>query len=116
MARVWIWEKDGEVTVNGKLLKDVYPDPLVWKEILGPFYANATPVPKFTVSIKVQGGGVSSQKTAIMMGLARALEKYNPEFRSALKKREYLTRDSREVERKKYYLKKARKRPQYSKR
>lgn len=116
VARVWLWHKDGEYTVNGKQLIEAFPKDRDQKDLLGPFYANATPIPKFTVSVKVQGGGVSSQKDAIIMGLARALEQFNPEFRPALKKREYLSRDPREKERKKYYLRKARKAPQYSKR
>jgi small subunit ribosomal protein S9 len=116
VARVWLWEKEGDFTVNGKLLQECYPKELDSKNILAPFYANATPVSKFTVSAKVSGGGVMAQKEAIIMGLSRALIKFSPDFRPAIKKRGMLTRDSREVERKKYYLRKARKRPQYSKR
>jgi small subunit ribosomal protein S9 len=116
VARVWLWHKDGEVTINGKPLKEVYPDELTWKDILLPFFSNATPVPKFTVSVKTQGGGKGAQKEAIKMGLARALEKFNLELRPAMKKRGLLRRDPREKERKKYYLRRARKRPQYSKR
>jgi small subunit ribosomal protein S9 len=113
---VWLWNKDGEYTVNNKPLKTAYPKELDQGDLLAPFHSNATPVPKFTVSVKTHGGGFSSQKDAIVMGLSRALEKYNPDFRDALKKRGFLTRDPREKERKKYYLKKARKRPQFSKR
>jgi len=64
----------------------------------------------------VCGGGVSAQAAAIRHGITRALIAANPEFRSALKKAGYVTRDPREVERKKYGRHKARKRPQYSKR
>lgn len=116
VARVWLWEKDGEYTVNGKSLKDYYKKELEWKDALGPFFANATPPAKFTVSAKVSGGGAMAQKEALMMGLARALVEFNPELRPALKRRGYLTRDPREKERKKYFLRKARKAPQYSKR
>ncbi len=68
------------------------------------------------VTVKVQGSGLRAQAEAIRHGLARALEAYNAEFRSLLKKAGYLTRDPRMVERKKYGLKKARRAPQWSKR
>ena len=71
---------------------------------------------QYDVSANVCGGGVSAQAAAIRHGITRALIAANPEFRSALKKAGYVTRDPREVERKKYGRHKARKRPQYSKR
>ena len=116
VARVWLWDKEGEFSVNGKPLKEFYPKEVDIKNVLGPFFANATPTAKFTVSAKVHGGGVNAQKQAICMGLARALILFDKELRPILKKRGYLTRDSREKERKKYYHLKARKSPQYSKR
>ncbi|MFH1896238.1 MAG: 30S ribosomal protein S9 [bacterium] len=116
VARVWLWAKAGEFTVDGKPLKEAYVKEDDQKYILSPFFANATPPAKFTVSVKVQGGGFSAQKDAIVMGLSRALVEFDKELRPALKKRGYLTRDPREKERKKYYHLKARKSPQYSKR
>ena len=116
VARVWLWAKAGDFTVNGKPLKEAYAKEDDAKDILGPFFANATPPAKFAVSVKVRGGGFSSQKQAIVMGLARALVAFDKELRPAIKKRDYLTRDPREKERKKYYHLKARKSPQYSKR
>ncbi len=71
---------------------------------------------KFGVSARVSGGGKVSQIDAIKLGIARALEKYNPEFRSTLKKAGLLTRDPREKERKKPGLKGARRAPQWAKR
>ena len=72
--------------------------------------------PKASVSVKVYGGGQSAQADAIRLGIARALIKYDPELRTALKQEGYLKRDPRVVERKKPGLKKARKRAQFSKR
>ena len=71
---------------------------------------------KFKVSVHISGGGVSSQADAISLGIARALEKFEPELRSTLKKEGYLKRDARIKERKKPGLKKARKAAQWSKR
>lgn len=71
---------------------------------------------KFGIMVKVSGGGKVSQIDAIKLGIARALEKFNPEFRATLKKAGLLTRDPREKERKKPGLKGARRAPQWAKR
>ena len=71
---------------------------------------------KFDVMVKVSGGGSFGQAGAIRHGISRALEKFDPEFRPSLKSAGYLTRDSRQVERKKVGLVKARKSKQFSKR
>jgi len=71
---------------------------------------------EFSVSVKVSGGGIVAQAGAVRHGLARALVLVNPELRKKIKPFGYLTRDPREVERKKYGLKKARRAPQWSKR
>jgi SSU ribosomal protein S9P len=71
---------------------------------------------KFDFLITVKGGGTSGQAGAIRLGITRALMEYDGELRPALRKAGFVTRDSREVERKKVGLHKARKRPQYSKR
>ncbi len=71
---------------------------------------------KFDVTVKVVGGGSSGQAGAIAHGIARALTRYDPDLRAALKKAGLLTRDARMKERKKYGLKRARKAPQYTKR
>jgi small subunit ribosomal protein S9 len=71
---------------------------------------------RMDVVVKTEGGGLSGQAGAVRMGLARALTKYDPELRADLKDRGFLTRDAREVERKKYGQAKARKRFQFSKR
>lgn len=71
---------------------------------------------KFSVSVKIVGGGIRGQAEAARLGIARALTDFNPDFRKRLKRLGYLRRDPREKERRKYGLKKARKRPQFSKR
>jgi small subunit ribosomal protein S9 len=71
---------------------------------------------RFALSVKVSGGGVAGQAGAVCHGIARALVAADPELRAILKKAGLLTRDSREKERKKYGLKRARKAPQYTKR
>ena len=71
---------------------------------------------KYDISVKVNGGGLSGQTGAIRLGIARCLEQINPDYRSPLKEAGMLTRDSREVERKKYGQPGARKRFQFSKR
>jgi len=80
-----------------------------------PFQEANLPV-KFKVSIKVMGGGASSQSEAVRHAVARALEKYDGGLRKALKSRGFLKRDPRMKERRKFGLKKARKAPQWSKR
>ena len=71
---------------------------------------------KFSVTVKIRGGGKTGWKDAIRLGIARALVKYNPELKPPLRKAGMLTRDPRAVERKKVGLKKARKAPRFSKR
>ncbi len=71
---------------------------------------------KFSISVRIKGGGIHSQAEAMRHATARALIKFNPEFRIKLKKAGYLTRDPRAKERRKFGLKKARKAPQWSKR
>ncbi len=120
VARVWLYEKKKKpdiagVLVNEKPIEEYFPGPKAATKYLRPFQVTVT-IGKFVGTVKVAGGGRSGQLDAVTHGIARALEKFNPEFRSALKKEDLLKRDPREKERKKYFLKKARKRPQYSKR
>jgi len=115
VARVRIQPGEGRVTVNEK-------DPLAFLgrrvlelAALAPLRVTSTQR-KFDISIRVVGGGTSGQAGAIAHGIARALLKYDPDYRPALKKAGLLTRDARMKERKKYGLKRARKAPQYTKR
>jgi small subunit ribosomal protein S9 len=105
----------GEVTVNGRSLVDYFGRETSRMIVHQPFDVTAT-AGQFDVSVNVAGGGIAAQAVAIRHGITRALLDANPELRGALKKAGYITRDSREVERKKYGRHKARKRPQYSKR
>jgi len=79
-------------------------------------FATLDMLDRFDVYVNVRGGGPSGQAGAIRHGITRALIAYDPSLRPALRKAGYVTRDARAVERKKYGLHKARKRPQYSKR
>jgi len=115
VARVRLVPGDGKITVNGreltqyfglKTLELIVRQPLEVSETLG----------KYDVIATVDGGGISGQAGAIRHGIARALLKVDIEYRPALKKAGFLTRDPREKERRKYGLKKARKASQFSKR
>jgi small subunit ribosomal protein S9 len=115
VARVRLVAGTGQVTLNGRPLVDYFPVETHRSAVLEPFRVTETEG-RFDVLARIHGGGVSGQAGALAHGIARALEAEEPEWRSLLKKAGLLTRDAREVERKKYGLKKARKAPQYSKR
>ena len=114
VARVRLVKELGFV-VNGKNYKDYFKLPSHRLTVEAPL-ALVEPEQKMGVSAKVLGGGLTGQAEAVRHGLARALVKYNQEFRKKLKSFGFLTRDPRAVERKKYGLKKARKAPQWAKR
>jgi small subunit ribosomal protein S9 len=102
-------------TVNGKDLIDYFKTIELRKIVTGAF-EEANPVDKFDVTITTKGGGIHAQAEAVRHGISRALVVYDEELRSPLKKAKMLKRDPRQVERKKFGLKKARKSPQWSKR
>lgn len=115
VARVWLRPGSGEWSVNGRALVDFFPrhshqqhaqEPLVATEAQG----------RFDVKVNVVGGGQTGQAGAVRMALARALVRYDDDLRSKLRERDLLTRDPREVERKKPGRPGARKRFQFSKR
>ena len=115
VARVRVYQGTGVVTINNRTLdnyfcletlKFIVRQPV---ELLGL-------TEKFDIEVKVSGGGFTGQAGAIRFGLARALVQADSEYRAALKKAGFLTRDSRMKERKKYGLKAARRAPQFSKR
>ena len=115
MARATIVPGNGSFTVNGRdLVKHLTRDPLA-AHAKEPLIATEL-ADKVAVSCKARGGGLSGQAGAVRLAVARALLKMNPELRAILRKGGFLTRDAREVERKKYGQPKARKRFQYSKR
>lgn len=117
-ARVFLWEEKGDFTVNGVDIEKYFPSIIDQSKWVRPFHIIGVSHPnsKYSASIKVSGSGKPSQMDAIILAMAKALCKIDPEFDKALRKQGLLTRDSRMVERKKPYLHKARKRPQYSKR
>ncbi len=116
IARVRISESGrSAISINGSSLNDYFPIESLQKTIHDTLrVANITQ--KFSISAKVSGGGITSQAEAVRLGIARALIEYDLELRDDLKKAGFLKRDSRIKERKKPGLKKARKRPQWSKR
>jgi small subunit ribosomal protein S9 len=115
VARVILRNGNGKITVNGKEFEQAFPQLLSREDILNPFKVTETSG-NYDVIINVQGGGTTGQAQAIRLGISRALSEINPDFRPALKKEGFLTRDPRMVERKKYGRPKARKRFQFSKR
>ncbi len=114
-ARVRVMSGTGEFLVNEKTLEDYFPRQGDMQTILGPLETVGQRT-SLDVSVRVQGGGVTGQTDAVMLGLARALIVMTPENKPALRKGGFLTRDAREKERKKPGLKRARKAPTYTKR
>jgi small subunit ribosomal protein S9 len=114
-ARVFLSAGNGTITINDRPIDTYFGretacmivrQPLELVDLLG----------KFNVKVTVAGGGIGGQAGAIRHGITRALIEYSEDLRSPLRKAGFVTRDAREVERKKLGLRKARKRPQYSKR
>lgn len=114
-ARVFITAGSGTITVNDRPLDEYFGRPVSRMIVRQPL-ENVGLTDKFDVNVTVSGGGSFGQAGAIRHGLTRALMEYDESLRSTLRKAGFVTRDSREVERKKVGLRKARKRPQYSKR
>ncbi|HUY20294.1 MAG TPA: 30S ribosomal protein S9 [Candidatus Binataceae bacterium] len=115
IARIRMFPGSGTVTVNDRGLETYFPRPTSRMRIMEPFELTETRN-QYDVIVKVTGGGVSAQADAVRLGISRALITAVETLRPALRKGGMLTRDPREVERKKYGHHKARKRPQYSKR
>jgi small subunit ribosomal protein S9 len=114
-ARVYLTAGSGAITVNGRPLDSFFGRETARMVVRQPL-ETAGLLDRVDLKITVQGGGNTGQAGAIRHGIARALVDYNEENRSPLRRAGFLTRDAREVERKKVGLHKARKRPQYSKR
>jgi small subunit ribosomal protein S9 len=115
VARVRLQAGGGEIVVNSRPLDGYFGRETSRMIVHQPFEITSTQN-QYRVDVTVEGGGVAAQAVAIRHGITRALLVANPELRSTLKKAGFITRDPREVERKKYGHHKARKRPQYSKR
>ena len=114
-ARVFMRSGDGRITVNQRPL-DQYFGREVARMIVRQPLELVELTDKFDINVSVQGGGSFGQAGAIRHGITRALLEYDESLRGTLRGAGYVTRDAREVERKKVGLRKARKRPQYSKR
>jgi small subunit ribosomal protein S9 len=114
-ARVYLRPGTGNVEVNRKSFDAYFPNEALKMIIRQPLVITET-ADKFDIYVRVSGGGPTGQAGALRHGIARALVAYNPELRAKLKEAGFLTRDSREVERKKYGRPGARKRFQFSKR
>lgn len=115
IARVYISEGSGEITINRQDVNTYFTRALDRHQVYQPLDLLGMHS-RFDIEVMVKGGGESGQSSAIRLGLSRALADYNTSFRSQLRQANFLTRDPREVERKKVGLRKARKAPQYSKR
>jgi len=115
VARVILRPGNGAYSINDKALDDYFPRPALGRNIRQPLEAVGYD-DRMDVVARMHGGGVSSQAGALRHGISRALLEADPNLRGELKRRGFLTRDSRAKERKKAGLKKARKRPQFSKR
>jgi small subunit ribosomal protein S9 len=115
IARVTLLPGDGKIEVNKRPLEEFFPRPLHQTVARQPLVTSGYEG-SVDVRVRVHGGGVGGQAGAIRHGIARALTEIDPELRGELKRRGFLTRDSRVKERRKAGLKKARKRPQFSKR
>lgn len=115
VARVILRPGDGQTWVNGRTLEEYFPRAAHRVAALAPL-RTAGAEGTYDLRVRVHGGGVSGQAGAVRHGIARALVEADPELRVPLKREGYLTRDARQVERKKAGLHKARKAPQFSKR
>ena len=115
VARVILRPGNGAYTVNGKTLDAYFPRPALGRNIRQPLEVVGYE-DRMDVVVRVHGGGVSAQAGALRHGISRALLEADPNLRGELKRRGFLTRDPRVKERKKAGLKKARKKPQFSKR
>jgi small subunit ribosomal protein S9 len=115
VARVRLREGAGKIEINGRAVENFFTESRHRSDVVAPLEVTQM-TQKVDVFINLTGGGFSGQAGAALLGIARALKKLNAEFDHVLRDNGFLTRDSREVERKKYGQKKARKRFQFSKR
>lgn len=116
VARVRVVPGEGRIVVNGKTVEDFFGGNERQKaSVMAPFHV-ANTLASYDLFISTTGGGITGQSEAIRLGIARAMVEMDPKLRTALRAKGYLTRDPREVERKKSGQPKARKRYQHSKR
>ena len=115
IARVWVKQGPGKITINGKDHVAYFARPVLQMILKQPL-VTAKREGQYDIICTVSGGGLSGQAGAVRHGISKALTRYEPELRGALKKGGFLTRDARAVERKKYGKAKARRSFQFSKR
>ena len=115
IARVWLEPGEGKFIINERAIKEYFGRETCEMVALQSLDLTGTRN-QFDVTVNVRGGGISGQSIAIRHGISKALLQYNLDFKDALKKAGFLTRDSRVKERKKYGRRGARRRPQFSKR
>ncbi|HET6997174.1 MAG TPA: 30S ribosomal protein S9 [Solirubrobacterales bacterium] len=115
IARVTLLPGDGKIEINKRSIEEFFPRPLHQTMAVQPLAVSGYEG-NVDVRVRVHGGGISGQAGAVRHGIARALTEIDPELRGDLKRRGFLTRDARVKERRKAGLKKARKKPQFSKR
>ncbi|MGH1472398.1 MAG: 30S ribosomal protein S9 [Cellvibrionaceae bacterium] len=114
-ARVFLTQGSGAISINGRTIEDYFGREVARMIVKQPLEL-VEMTEKFDIKVTVRGGGSFGQAGAIRHGLTRALIDYDENLRPSLRQAGYVTRDAREVERKKVGLRKARKRPQFSKR
>ena len=115
VARIFVTEGTGKITINKKDLQDYFPSSILQYVVKQPL-TTLNVVEKYDIKVNLDGGGFTGQSQALRLAIARALVKINPEDKKALRSEGFLTRDAREVERKKPGRPKARRRFQFSKR
>ena len=115
VARVYVKEGSGKILINKRELETYFPSSILQYVVKQPLNKLGV-AEQYDIMINLQGGGFKGQSEAARLGIARALVKINPEDKSALRSEGFMTRDPREVERKKPGRPKARKRFQFSKR
>jgi small subunit ribosomal protein S9 len=115
VARVYVKEGTGKIIINKKELNEYFPSPMLQYVVKQPLNL-LNVADKYDVKVNLDGGGFTGQSQALRLAIARALVKINEEDKKALRAQGFLTRDSREVERKKPGRPKARARFQFSKR
>ena len=115
IARIYVTEGTGKITINKRDLTDYFPSSILQFVVKQPL-ATVDAVEKYDIKVNLTGGGYTGQSQALRLAIARALVKINADDKKALRAEGFMTRDSREVERKKPGRPKARRRFQFSKR
>jgi small subunit ribosomal protein S9 len=115
VARIFVTEGTGKITINKKDLQDYFPSSILQFVVKQPL-TTLNVAEKYDIKVNLDGGGYTGQSQALRLAIARALVKINPEDKKALRAEGFMTRDAREVERKKPGQPKASRRFQFSKR